>query len=494
MTDTNDGEDMMDETMGGAYPAPPGDEMVRSTTTATANVGLDDGDLVLNSTTVTSDSHHSDSEEEKEEETATNNVDMTDAMMGGAYPALGDELVSSTAIVSVPRSTAAAELRRNGNNASNRNRNEPLVPPAGLTSKARPINDSLNVKEGARNIDPSQRPGAYMARGRPFGSRPALAASFHQVGSPPAWHRRMSARLAASFRQVSSQSLIIAELAGPSQEDEELRRRNQELEQGDEELRRRYQQLEQEFRRRNQALEQIVNGAVQGTVMIENSGGGDNDQNAASSAFGWKGTRFLIAFVLLLVVGVILGVTIPLTTTNNKDKDSLSINSVVTPSQSPTQSPTQSLAQSQSQFPTQSPAPTACTTLDCLAEILLQNEVSGAEALEDDSSPQFRALRWLANEDTAVLDLDSTSTVFLIQRYVLAVLYFATNGEGWEQLKFLPASSVCEWKNGERGVTCNDDDLVVALNLSKAKHEEAIVLISTFYIDSPVYFPFCLNR
>jgi hypothetical protein len=46
-------------------------------------------------------------------------------------------------------------------------------------------------------------------------------------------------------------------------------------------------------------------------------------------------------------------------------------------------------------MPTQSPAstkaPTAApTSLDCLAKILLQNEVLGAEALQDeDSSPQF---------------------------------------------------------------------------------------------------------
>jgi hypothetical protein len=98
---------MMDEIMGGAYPAPPGDEMVRSTTTV--DVGLDDGDLVLNSTTVTCDLHHPDSEEEKEEVTvitnydnrdATNNVDMMDEMMGGTYPAPGDKMVSSAGALS----------------------------------------------------------------------------------------------------------------------------------------------------------------------------------------------------------------------------------------------------------------------------------------------------------------------------------------------------------------------------------------------------------
>jgi hypothetical protein len=132
---------------------------------------------------------------------------------------------------------------------------------------------------------------------------------------------------------------------------------------------------------------------------------------------------------------------------------------------------------------------------------LLQNEVSDAEALQEDSSPQFRALRWLANEDTAVLDLDSTPTVILVERYVLAVLYFSTSAEGGSNatsaegglnmLNFLSASSVCEWNSGGfRGVLCNREYVVIALLLGKSKHEEVIVLISNFCIDSPVYFPF----
>jgi hypothetical protein len=244
----------------------------------------------------------------------------------------------------------------------------------------------------------------------------------------------------------------MGELAGPSQEDEELRRRCQEL-------------------------QQIVDDTVMGTAIVKNSGGGDHDQNATSSPSGRKETKCLIgaAFAILLVVGVILGVAIPLTTNKNKNKNSPSIASSVMPTQSPA--------------PTKSPtaAPTACprTRLDCLAKILLQNEVADAEALQDASSPQFLALRWLANEDNAVLDMDSTPTDILVERYVLAVLHFATSAEGGlNGLNFLTASSVCEW----RGVICNRDDFVVALNLGKSKHEEVIVLISKFCIDSPVYF------
>jgi hypothetical protein len=284
---------------------------------------------------------------------------------------------------------------------------------------------------------------------------------------------------------ASEPSLITAELAEPSQEDEELRRRMQELENN---------------------FEQIISGAVTGTVVVENSGGGDDDQNAAPSPIGRKGIRFWIgaALVLLLVVGVILGVVIPLTTNNNKDKDSLSNNSAVTPTKAPTtKAPTAAPTATTTATPTKSPAPTACTSRECLfGEILLQHEVSGAEALRDESSPQFRALRWLANDDPMVLDLDSTPTLF--ERYILAVLFFATSAEGWlDQRNFLSASSVCEWNNGQtqdslelRGAACNDDHLVVDLILRKSKHEELPVFNSKFRIDSIAHIclPFCLIR
>jgi hypothetical protein len=239
----------------------------------------------------------------------------------------------------------------------------------------------------------------------------------------------------------------MGELAEPYQEDEELRLRNQELEQEDEELRRQLQQLES-----------VQNRAVTATVIAEHSGAGDDDQNAASSPFGRKERR-CAALALLLVVGVIVGLVIPLTTNNNRD--SSSIDSAVTSSHSTT--PTKA--------PTPTSAPTACTSMDCLTEILLQNEVADAEALQDESSPQFLALRWLATEDTAVLDLDSTSPVILVDRYILALLYFATSAAGWvDVLNFLSASSVCEWKNAfGNGVLCNVDGLVVDFDLCKSK-------------------------
>jgi hypothetical protein len=198
-----------------------------------------------------------------------------------------------------------------------------------------------------------------------------------------------------------------------------------------------------------------------------------------------KRRRFLIgtALALVLVVGVILGVTIPLITNPNTDSPTEFF-----PSESPSEKssidPTQPPAQSPIKAPTA--APTACTSMDCLAEILLQNEVTDAEALQDNFSPQSLSLSWLANDELALLDLDSKPPVILVERYVLAVLYFATNGRDWSnQRNFLSSSSACEWNNGEphnslslRGVACNDDDLVVTLRLCKSKHEEVVLWLS----------------
>jgi hypothetical protein len=218
-------------------------------------------------------------------------------------------------------------------------------------------------------------------------------------------------------------------------------------------------QEDHQLRRRYEELQRIVNEAGVGTAIVENSGADDHDEDATSSPSGRKERRLLIgaAFALLLVVGVILGVTFSLTT--NKNKDSPSVDLVVSSTQSP--APTA--------------APTACTSLDCLAELLLQHEVADAEALQDESSPQFQALRWLAYNDTMVLDLKSRSSVILVERYVLAVLYFATGTEGGlNVLNFLSSlSSVCEWKD----VFCNVDGLVGALLLGKSQHGEVIILI-----------------
>jgi hypothetical protein len=66
--------------------------------------------------------------------------------------------------------------------------------------------------------------------------------------------------------------------------------------------------------------------------------------------------------------------------------------------------------------------------------------------VNDNTSPQHRALNWLANVDPAQLDFEDTGLDQLLQRYVLTVVYYATGGENWEyQYNFLSISNVCDW-------------------------------------------------
>jgi hypothetical protein len=81
-----------------------------------------------------------------------------------------------------------------------------------------------------------------------------------------------------------------------------------------------------------------------------------------------------------------------------------------------------------------------------------------AEAeLSSPGTPQYQALNWLADVDRANLDFallssDELLERFVLERFVMALLYFSTGGETWDDSSgFLSASSVCSWN----GVLCN---------------------------------------
>ena len=111
--------------------------------------------------------------------------------------------------------------------------------------------------------------------------------------------------------------------------------------------------------------------------------------------------------------------------------------------------------------------------LDALRVLLAP--FSGNEALNDPASPRHAAAEWLANKDPMQLDLGETPLPELLQRYVVVLLYFSTNGVAWKnRLDFLWASSVCEWNNvadgpqgSYDGVICDEEDTVVQIFLGK---------------------------
>ena len=149
-----------------------------------------------------------------------------------------------------------------------------------------------------------------------------------------------------------------------------------------------------------------------------------------------------------------------------------------------------------------------------LFELISTSTISTKENLLNETTPQYKALQWLAYEDTIPnLPLDGTivDERHIIQRYVLAVLYFATtNAAGggggssggksggsheeassssssslWlDEYNFLSNTSVCEWpplvvaggdegdqreeeEESQNGIRCDKDGYVTKVQISK---------------------------
>lgn len=99
-------------------------------------------------------------------------------------------------------------------------------------------------------------------------------------------------------------------------------------------------------------------------------------------------------------------------------------------------------------------SPTEQDEYDYLYDLV---HVFSGDALDDNSTAQYQALQWLAYEDPAGLPIKESNASTLIERYAAAVLYYSTQGDLWSSdLNFLSNSSVCDWNDGEFGLTCED--------------------------------------
>ena len=120
------------------------------------------------------------------------------------------------------------------------------------------------------------------------------------------------------------------------------------------------------------------------------------------------------------------------------------------------------------------------------------------------NSPQFQAVRWLANQDyeqyTTSLDLATISTsqkdlttregYELVTRYIMAVLFYTTKGKNWDsELNFLNNNkATCDWYEifpppiGQVGVLCNQKTKqIIGLSLSK------FFIVSVLYVTNYHY-------
>jgi hypothetical protein len=83
------------------------------------------------------------------------------------------------------------------------------------------------------------------------------------------------------------------------------------------------------------------------------------------------------------------------------------------------------------------------------------------EVFDDEASPESLALEWIASLDNLYLCSYSPD---LIQRYILAAMYFSLGGDDWGECTvqecsgnpFLSAVPACTWD----GIVCSEDDVV----------------------------------
>ena len=80
-----------------------------------------------------------------------------------------------------------------------------------------------------------------------------------------------------------------------------------------------------------------------------------------------------------------------------------------------------------------------------------------------EGSSKYKALAWLAEDDPKHLT-ETSHIEEVLQRFVLADLYFSTSGDLWEtDYHWMSKKSVCDWNDKTNGVFCNENDQITAL-------------------------------
>ena len=114
-------------------------------------------------------------------------------------------------------------------------------------------------------------------------------------------------------------------------------------------------------------------------------------------------------------------------------------------------------------------------------EYLTSNGISSRRDLESESTPQYLATDWIAHEDELRLEIPEANSEAdsFVQRYVLAVLYYALGGPNWKMtMDFLIEKSECSWfdftgaddrfdPDSMLGVNCNANKIVNSITIRK---------------------------
>jgi hypothetical protein len=172
-----------------------------------------------------------------------------------------------------------------------------------------------------------------------------------------------------------------------------------------------------ELLKRMRELEEKQNAVPHATPVEENDNDVANKQKHVRRL--WILAMSTIVIILAIVLGTVLGIR------SNK-----------TTSTDPT------------------PSPTLSSESVALLSLIESVSFDGGEALQNASSPQSQALEWLQQGINNTIEENWR----LIQRYVLAVLYYSTSGDTWlENANWLSETSECTWYTDALDPICDEN-------------------------------------
>jgi hypothetical protein len=193
-------------------------------------------------------------------------------------------------------------------------------------------------------------------------------------------------------------------------------------------------------------LEESVDGSVgifTGSGCNSANSGAVFNEKSAKKCKLWYIVLVLVLLVLSVVVAV-LGVLLFGGDNNPKSK------TPATTTSPPTAAPTEVTSTSE-------------PTLVNLQDLILSVSLDDGAALVDPLSPQSKALAWLDSNT----NLESFDDFQKIQRFVLAMFYYSTNGDGWLiRDGWLMDEHECNWFTSDVEPTCDENGAFIRLALS----------------------------
>jgi hypothetical protein len=125
-----------------------------------------------------------------------------------------------------------------------------------------------------------------------------------------------------------------------------------------------------------------------------------------------------------------------------------------------------------------------------LVQDFLSEKITPLATLKDITTPQYMAAKWIADQDDYGIDIPDDPTNVddsydFVQRYVMAVFYYALGGDEWQDdYGFLSPTPVCDWNEPlspdttpdgndpqfwNLGVTCDENDEILQIYIGTCK-------------------------